>query len=145
MIEEYLKGWHKEAKREKELVSRRWDLVVRLVQLVFRYGTMTVEIAWAKMVLILKGKGGYRGIGLVEVLCKVCAVVVNCWLKRSVVLNNALRGFITGRGTGTATLEAKLAQHLTGIARKPLFRVFLDVRKAYDFLDRECCLELLRV
>ena len=58
------------------------------------------------MVLILKGKGEYRGIELVEILWKVCAVVVNCWLKRSVVLHNALHGFRVGRGKGTATLEA---------------------------------------
>ena len=35
------------------------------------------EAAWATMVLILKGKGGYQGIGLVEVFCKVCATVVD--------------------------------------------------------------------
>ena len=31
MIAEDLKGWSKEAKREKEPEGRRWDLVVRLV------------------------------------------------------------------------------------------------------------------
>ena len=45
---------------------------------------------------------------------------------------------------GTATLEAKIAQHLVGLAHKPLFWVFLDVRKAYDALDRGGCLEILR-
>ena len=34
----------------------------------FRDGTVPVEIAWAKMVLIPKWKGEYRGIGLLEVL-----------------------------------------------------------------------------
>ena len=34
-------------------------------------------------------------------------------------------------------LESKLAQQLSGIAHSPLFQVFLDVRKAYDSLDRE--------
>ena len=34
-----LKGWIKEAKREKEPEGRRWDLVVRIVQVIFRYGT----------------------------------------------------------------------------------------------------------
>ena len=34
------------------------------------------------------------------------------------------------------TLEAKLAQKLAGISNYPLFQVFLDVRKAYDSLDR---------
>ena len=68
-------------------------------------------IVWKKKVPIPKGKGrGYRGIVLVEVLCKVCSVVVNCWLKKIVVLHNALHVFITWRGTRTATLEANLYQ-----------------------------------
>ena len=45
------------------------------------------------MVLLLKGKGGYQGIGRVEFLRKVCSVVVNFHLKKSVVLQDALHGF----------------------------------------------------
>ena len=60
------------------------------------------------------------------------------------MIHDALHGFRLGRGMGTETLEAKLAQQLAGIAHKPLFQVFLDVRKAYDSLDRERCLEFLR-
>ena len=41
------------------------------------------------------------------------------------------------------TLEAKLAQHLDGLAHDLLFQVFLNVHKAYDSLERERCLELL--
>ena len=33
---------------------------------------------------------------------------------------------------------------MAGIAHEPLFQVLLDVRKAYDSLDRERCLKLLR-
>ena len=107
---------------------------------------MPVKIAWARMVLTLKGKGKYRGIGLVEVLWKFCAVVVNCCLKMIVVLHDALHGFRTLRGTATstATLEAKLSQKLAGIAYDNIFQVLLYVRKAYNLLDRERCLELLR-
>ena len=42
------------------------------------------------------------------------------------------------------TLEAKLAQQMSGPAKKTLFQVFLDVQKEYDSLCREQCLELLR-
>lgn len=41
-------------------------------------------------------------------------------------------------------MEAKLAQQLAEIVHKPLFRVFIDVRKAYDSLDRGICVEILR-
>ena len=33
------------------------------------------------------------GIGIVEVLWKMCSVEVKCFLKRIVVLHDALRGF----------------------------------------------------
>ena len=110
------------------------------MQLMFRGGTVPVEIAWTNMALVLKGEGGYRDIGLVEVLWKVYAVVINCRLKRSVVIHNSLHGFRTGRGTGTATLEANMDQKLAGLAHEPLFQVFLYVQKAYEFLYRERCL-----
>ena len=88
------------------------------------------------MFLFLKGKGGYMVIGLVEVLWKVFSVVVNCFLKRSVVLYDVLHVFREGWGGVTANLEANMNHHLDGIAHKPLFQVFLDVRKAYESLDR---------
>ena len=65
---EYLKRCLREAKHEKDQVGRRWELVVRLVQLEFWDGTVPEEIAWAKMVLLPKGKGGYWGIRIVEIL-----------------------------------------------------------------------------
>ena len=71
-----------------------------------------------------------------EVVCKVCAAVVNFRIKQSMDLNNTLHGFRSGRGTGTATLEEKLVQQLTGIANEPLLQVSLDVQKLYDSLDR---------
>ena len=74
---------------------------------------------------------------------KVCAALVNCWLNRCVLLHNFLHRFRRGRGTGIATLEAKLAQKLAGLAHDPLFQVFLDIYKAHDSLDRERCLEVL--
>ena len=55
-----------------------------------------------------KREGGYQGVGLVEVVWKVCTAVVNCWLKRSMTLHDALHGFRSGRGTGTFTLEETL-------------------------------------
>ena len=88
--------------------------------------------------------GGYWGIGIVEVVWKVYATVVNFGLKRSVTLHDALHGFRAGRGMGAATLEANLVQKLSGIAHEPLFQVFLDVQKAYDSLGRGWCMGILQ-
>eukprot|EP01082_Thalassiosira_pseudonana_P010035 g8745.t1 g8745 contig34:9613-10113(-) len=45
---------------------------------------------------------------------------------------------------GTAGLEAKLTQQLAYIRQIPLYGIFLDLRKAYDAMDRERCLEILQ-
>ena len=110
----------------------------------FRCETVLEEIAWAKMVILLKGKGEYQGIWMVEVLWKVGSVVVNCCFKMSVVLYDTLHGFREGWGTRTATLESKLAHHLDRLTHKPLIQVLLNICKSYDFMDRRRCLEILR-
>ena len=69
--------------------------------------------------------------------------VVNFQLKSGVVLHNALHRLIGGWVSGTDTLEAKLAQYIAGLSHKPLFQVFLDIRKTCDSLDREICIEVL--
>ena len=46
-------------------------------------------------------------------------------------------------GTGTASLDAKLIQKLTKIREEVVYEVFIKIRKAYDALDREWCLEIL--
>ena len=98
--------------------------MMRLVQLTFRDGTPPEELAWTTIVLIPKGKEKFWGIGLVKVVWKVCATVVNCRLRQEVVLHDDLHRFIGGRGKDTATLEAKLSQQITGLTHKPLFQVF---------------------
>ena len=82
---------------------------------------MPEELAWSTTVSLTKGRGEYRGIGLVEVVWKVLATVVNCRLKSTVTLHNALHGFRAGSVTGTATLETNLSPQLAGLAHEPLF------------------------
>ena len=52
-------------------------------------------------------------------------------------------GFRAGRGTVTATLEAKLLQQLAALREEILYVIFLEPTKAYDALDRSRCLEIL--
>ena len=96
MRTEDLKGWIMEATCKKEPVRRWGELVVRLVQRNCADGTPLEELEWTIMVLIPKGKGGYRGIGIVEVAWYVCAAVVNYQLKSVVVLHDALRKYREG-------------------------------------------------
>ena len=96
------------------------------------------------MVLILKGGGGYRRIGLVEVIWKVFTLIVNNQLLCTTILHNDLNGFIKGRGIGTEIMEENLEHQLAGIFHAPLFHVFINVQKDYDSLDIGRYMEILR-
>ena len=104
---------------------------------------MAEESTWQAVVLIPKEKKDYRGIGLVEMVWKVVAAILNRHFTSSVTYHDALHGFRKGRGTGTATLEAKLLQQLAAMMEEILYVIFLDLTKAYDTLDRSRCLEIL--
>eukprot|EP00978_Attheya_sp_CCMP212_P010592 scaffold25751_cov57-Attheya_sp.AAC.5 len=69
-------------------------------------------MAWSVMILLPKGGGDYRGIGLVEVVWKLIARIINARLKVTIDFHDTLHGFRAGRGTGTATIEAKLCQEM---------------------------------
>ena len=94
---------------------KKWVWIVELVQKAFRDRDLDEEVTWQALVLIPKGKKDYRYIGLVEVMWKVVAVILNCRFTSSITYHDALHGFRAGRGTGTATLEVKLLQQLAAM------------------------------
>ena len=69
---------------------------------------------------------------------------MNNRLRNALILQDAFHGFRKGEATGTDIIEAYLTPQLAGIVHKPLFQVFIDVRQAYNFLDREICMKILR-
>ena len=104
---------------------------------------MAEESTWQAVVFIPKGKKGYRGIGLVEVIWKVVAVILNRPFTSSITYHDVLHGFQAGRGMGTATLEAKQIQQLAAMREEVLYVNSLDLTKAYDALNSSRCLEIL--
>ena len=95
------------------------------------------------MVLILKGGSGYCGIGRMEVVWKVMALIINRRLSTTIFLHDMLHGFWVGRGMGTASLKAKLLQQLTAMREEVFYNIYLYMYKSYAFLDRDRCLEIL--
>ena len=95
------------------------------------------------VVLIPKRGGNYHGIGLVEVAWKMLEGVLDGRLK-GVSLHDALHGFREKRECSTGIMEVKLLQQLAFIEQCPLYGVFLDLRKAYDAMDRSRCLKILQ-
>ena len=113
---------------------------MELVQEAFQKGKIAEEATWQAVVLIPKGKNDYRSIGLVEVMCKVVAEILNLWLTASITFHDFLHGFQAGCGTGTTTLEAKLLQKSATLREEVPYVIFLDLHKSYDALDRSMSL-----
>jgi exonuclease III len=141
---EHLKNFLKNAERSENPDSTAWDKLVLLVRTMFTTGELPEAMSWALLVLLPKPSGGIRGIGLLEVIWKVCSSIVDARLKASISLHDSLHGFRSSRGTGTAILELILRMQLSHIQHRPLYLIFLDLTKAYDTLDRDRTLEILK-
>ena len=139
MRAEHLKGWL-EAERRGETGetakterggqentregAENWTRFVDLVQTEFRDVDLAEEATWQVLVLIPKGKKDYRGINLVEVMWKLVAAILNHRFTASITYHEFLHGFRAGRGTDTATLEAKLIQQLAALREEVLYMIW---------------------
>ena len=94
---DHFKAWKHEATRDKDPDSSKWDVLVKLVELVYETGTLPAQASWMIVVLLPKPDGGVRGIGLVEALWKLIASVVNARLQSSIVFHDSLHGFRKAR------------------------------------------------
>jgi Reverse transcriptase (RNA-dependent DNA polymerase) len=67
-------------------------------------------------------------------------------MNNSISYHDAIHGFRRERGTTTAISELKLCMRATTMDKKanPRFIIFLDLKKAYDTLDRSRTLEILK-
>jgi hypothetical protein len=55
----------------------------------------------------------------------------------SIKFHDGLLGGLPRWGMGTAMIEAKLAQSLAWHNQCPLYQIYVDLKQAYDALDRE--------
>ncbi len=81
-----------------------------------------------------KRGSNYQGIGLLEPIWNIIGRIMDQWLN-AIKLHSSLHGYQNGRGTGTAIIEAKLAQQLAHLEQKPFFGVFLDLKKAFNAMN----------
>ena len=116
-----------------------------IIQTDFWDGRILTECNWKTVVLIPKRNGKFRGIGLAKVLWKAFPRVINRRIGAAVQLHDTMHGFRTGRGAGIASLKNKLPHKLTKIREEVLYKVFLDLHKAYDALNRESCMDIILV
>jgi hypothetical protein len=147
---EHIKAWLRGAKLAEDPEkginhvgeAKTWDEFVELCSSVWATGTIPQQMCWVVTVLIPKGGGEYRGIGLLEPIWKVLERVMDIRLEK-IILHDSLHGCLAGWGTGTGIIEAKLAQQLAHLEQTPFFGVFIDLKKAFDAMDRGRCLAIL--
>ena len=148
MRAEHVKAWLRGIRRQEEDLERlggspgdgdHWRLFVQLVQAAWNHGEIPRQLLWIIVVLIPKGGGDYRGIGLLEPIWKVIERIIDHRLD-AFVLHDSLHGCRNKRGIGPAIIEAKLAQQLAYLELMPFYSVFLDLRKAFDAMDRDRCI-----
>jgi hypothetical protein len=137
MKAEHIRGWLANIKREE-----REDNKVEGLCNVWTTGSVPTQMSWMIVVLLPKGGGNYCGIGLLDPIWKVVEKVM-VFRFSALQLHDCLHGRLPRRGTGTAIMEAKLQQQLASEEQEPLYQIYLDLRKAYDALDRGQCLEIL--
>ncbi len=142
MKAEHLKEWLADITLEEqeeggvEGLGDLWRSFVALLQAIWTTGTVPTQMTWMIVILLRKGGGNYCGIGLLNLIWKVVEKVMVA--RFSVIeLHDCLHGGLPKRGTWTAIMEVKLQQQLAWAEQEPLYQIYLDLRKAYDALDRE--------
>ena len=76
----------------------------------------------------------YPGIGLIEVLWKLIAIITNCRLAGAIKFHDILHGIWSKRGTWTSTLESNLPHNIYGLYQYVIYEIFMDTHRAYDSL-----------
>jgi hypothetical protein len=79
-----------------------------------------MQMSWMVVVLLRKGDGDFWRIGLLDPCWKVVEKIMVRQMG-AIDVHPCLHGGMPKRGTGTATIEAKLAQQLAWVEQEPLF------------------------
>jgi hypothetical protein len=122
-------------------LGEKWQVFVKLMQAIWEQGSIPEQMKWEIIVLLPKGGGDYRGIGLLEPFGKVIEKIMVARLL-SFKFHDSLHDRLPGRGIGTTTIKAKLHQSLAWRNQCPLYQIYMDLKKAYDTLDREQTLKM---
>ena len=116
------------------------QMVFNIVQMSFRDGLHAEEAMWQAVVLIPKGGGKLWRLGLVEVIWKTVAVILDCYLEANISLHDVLHSYPDIQGASTAYFKATLLQHMTATREEVLYYIYLHLHKTYDALYRYRCL-----
>ncbi|KAL7551798.1 hypothetical protein ACHAWF_014996, partial [Thalassiosira exigua] len=132
-----------EKDKEPKGAGNRWQALVKLVQVIWERGEIPRQLLWVIVVLLPKGGGDYRGIGILEPIWKLLEAIIDRRLN-AIEFHDCLHGYLPQRGTTTAMVEAKLAIQFAQLEQHPFYGIFVDLKKAFDDMDRERCICILK-
>jgi hypothetical protein len=97
---EYIKVWLLDAVHEEEEQSNiglghKWRVFVKMMQAIWEHGSIPEQMRWEIIVLLPKGGGDYRGIGLLEPFWKVVEKMMVARLA-SIEFHEGLHGGLPG-------------------------------------------------
>ena len=132
-----MKEWLCEVIKEKEKGMEEtaycWRIFVWLIQSIWTTGKIPEQMRCMIIFHIPMGNDQFQEIGLLEPFWKLMECIMYGRLE-VIKLHDCLHGFWADRGTGTTTVEVKLAQKLAFLEQVPLFGTFLNLWKAYGAL-----------
>ena len=143
MQADQLQGCVLAATREKDPDTGHWYRFIDLVHTEFRDGLLPTKCTWQTVIFLPKGNRYFRSIGLVEVLWKAVSGVIKQRITSEILYQDVLHIFRVGRGTGIAYLVSNNIKQIAEMREEVLYKIFLYLRKVYDALDRERCLNIL--
>ena len=122
------------------------DWILRILRKVWHEEQIVDEWRTSTIVpLFKKGEAdvcdNYRGISLISIPSKVLAKILYRRIELVVEpqLHEAQCGFRRGRGCVDQIFNRKECISMARQKEQPLFMCFIDLRKAYDSMNRECC------
>ena len=127
----------------------------KLFKKIIEKGEVPQDWQRSRVTLIYKGGGksrkeigSYRPIAVMNVLAKVFGWVINTklmnWAEENKVLGEEQSGFRKGRGGLENVLTIKEIMERNSKCGDELYLTFLDIERAYDTVDRENLLQLLK-
>ena len=147
MRAEDIKGWAKTFEETDPPLRHGlpFSKLVDLIQHAFEHGALPKQAYVSILVLIPKANNmEFRGIGLLEVIWKLISSIIDSRLRKGIDFQPEIHGFRQGYGTGTAILSNKLYIQQACVSGESLKQIYLDLSKAYDTLNREKTLAILK-
>jgi exonuclease III len=122
-----------------------FDKLAGLCQKIYASGEVPMAMRQGTLVLLPKpGKDEFRGITLLDVAYKLISSCLNARAQRAISFHDGIHGFRSGRGCQTALYEAKADMDAREAAGRPYHQIFLDLSKAFDTVNRERLLIIMR-